>query len=877
MMVKRPTTSILVMLAMLLTMIFPGAVFAETTRMGGEDRFLTALDVAKQGWPTGAENIVLINGYAPSDAAVAGPLAYKLNAPVLLTDTSRLPETTLKEIQTLGAKNITLIGGTGVISDQIETQLKVAKYNVVRYGGKDRYDTAAQISSALDKPSKAVVVSGESTMDALAAASWAAVNKAAILYTEKDVLPSVTQEALTKAGVTSSVVIGGEGVVSPTVFKALPLAQRYGGADRYATATSLAAGLQPQAEKVFVTTGSDFVDAMVGVGLAAKTNSPLIYVDQAIPTSVENYFKSANGKVKSLSVIGGAGIVTEAQKSVLLKLAGLASDDPYQVFFDAATTYFNAPSGWITPDDLQKKLTSEPEKHLVLDVRQPDAYAKGHIKGAINIPFNTSFGASLPSLRARAQGKTVTVACYTGQTAAQVTSLLNIAGIKAQSLSFGMGKDGFDQGWLKTSNPVTTDPTPALELPTVTSPNPVIDQAINNYFTQLVANNQIKASELKAALEQNPSQYLVIDIRQAVDFDAKHIKGSINVPWGPELAKNLASLQKMSLGKTVVVVCYTGQSAGKTTSLLNLVGMKAKALAFGFGRPEYKEGWTGYGYETVDSIYDAVQNYYLNLSSDSYKIPLATLKAALDAKSDEYVILDLRGEADYAKGHIPGAINVPFGPKIAENLDNIRALAQGKTLVVACYTGQTAAQTDSLLNLAGIKTRSLDFGMGTDAIKKGWNYQEGYPVVVEPTSMPAYFAPVPSPNLWIDAAVKKYFAEMPKDIHKIGLPEMKAALEANPANYLLVDIRRPDVYAKSHIKGAINVPFGADIAKSIDKIKSLSQGKTVVVYCYTGQTAGQTDSLLNVVGIPTLSLNFGYGTTGFTQGWSTMGYDSLTE
>ena len=264
---------------------------------------------------------------------------------------------------------------------------------------------------------------------------------------------------------------------------------------------------------------------------------------------------------------------------------------------------------------------------------------------------------------------------------------------------------------------------------------------------------------------------------------------------------------------------------------------------------------------------DAVLSYFNNIPvvADSYKIAEAKLKEELEKTPDKYVVFDVRKADAYAKGHIKGAINVPFGADISANLEKMRAAAKGKTAIVACYTGQTAGQTDSLLNIAGINTKSLNFGMGMDGFEKGWMALK-YPVVTDPTPMPDAPA-VESPNKNIDQAVKDYFTNMGKDSYKIDLPELKDAIAKTPDQYLIVDVRQKKDFDAGHIKGAINVPYGADLAKNFDTLKEKAKGKTMVVYCYTGQTAGQSDSALNLAGIKTRSLNFGFGTDNFSKGW----------
>lgn len=314
-------------------------------------------------------------------------------------------------------------------------------------------------------------------------------------------------------------------------------------------------------------------------------------------------------------------------------------------------------------------------------------------------------------------------------------------------------------------------------------------------------------------------------------------------------------------------------------SLLLIVGFlvtgcgQAKPVATTTPAPAPAPVATAPAEDPAKAIKSAIETYFNDIGTkvtNSYKIPEKDLKDELDKNPDKYVVLDIRKADAYALGHIKGAINVPYGPDIAKNLDSIRAIAKDKTLIVACYTGQTAGQADSLLNVAGIKTLSLNSGMGGSSTvgfeTRGWLGQK-YPTVTEATAMPTVPS-VASKSKAIDVVVQKYFNELPKDSYKIELPAMKDALAKEADKYYMVDVRKAEDFAKGHIKGAVNIPYGPEVAKNLDSIKDKSKSKTVVVYCYTGQTAGQVDSLLNIFGITTKSLNFGFGMDGFSKGWS---------
>lgn len=95
-------------------------------------------------------------------------------------------------------------------------------------------------------------------------------------------------------------------------------------------------------------------------------------------------------------------------------------------------------------EDVNKSLTqSESEdkenaaKFTVIDVRQKDAFEKGHINGAINIPYQTVFTpegmAKLPSDKTQP----LAIVCYVGHSSSIITTFLVAMGYNAKNLSLG--------------------------------------------------------------------------------------------------------------------------------------------------------------------------------------------------------------------------------------------------------------------------------------------------------------------------------------------------------------------------------------------------------------------------------------------------------
>jgi putative cell wall-binding protein len=290
-------------------------------RIAGYKCYDTANQAAAYGWKAGAEQVVLVNAFAYSDALAAVPLAYKNNAPILLTESSALTPATFEQMQKLKPKKVTLIGGTSVISQAIQDQLKqlYGAENVVRYGGWDLYETAALIAKALGTTGKAVIANGgpASYTDALAISSYAAYHGLPILFTELSALPAVTFQALVDQKVSSTLVVGGSAVVPEEIYQRLRGAVRYGGFDRYETATMIAEGLELKLSKVYAASGLNFADALIAGNLGARTLSPIILVDKGIPSVTSSFLLRHQAKQPELIILGGEGIIRADQERVL--------------------------------------------------------------------------------------------------------------------------------------------------------------------------------------------------------------------------------------------------------------------------------------------------------------------------------------------------------------------------------------------------------------------------------------------------------------------------------------------------------------------------------------------------------------------------------
>lgn len=277
-------------------------------RLTGADRFNTAVMISKEGWGNGSDTVVVANGRNFPDALSGAPLAYHLNAPLLLTESKRVPSVTIKEIRRLHANKIILLGGKNAISESVKHTLQgYVKENIDRIGGKDRFETSLLISKKLPVSNRAVVVNGENFPDAIAAAPYAAKNGFPILLTKANHLPQFTRQAL--KGKKNTYVIGGETVINDKVENLLPSPIRIAGSDRYATSAEVANRLN-NGTKTFITTGMQFSDALTGSVLAAKQSGNLLLVEKDyVPYSIKMIIDK--NRLTHFTVLGGTRAVKE--------------------------------------------------------------------------------------------------------------------------------------------------------------------------------------------------------------------------------------------------------------------------------------------------------------------------------------------------------------------------------------------------------------------------------------------------------------------------------------------------------------------------------------------------------------------------------------
>ena len=260
----------------------------------GVDRYKTSAKISQQTFPNHIKTVVLASGENFADSLVAGSLANKENAPVLLTQKEKLPQVIKDEITRLKPEEVIIVGGEKSVN------IKGLK-NVKRLAGKDRFETSVEVYKHVNPNGKVALASGLNFADALCATPLSSKENLPIILTDGHNLP----KGITKDKV--ALIFGGEKSVN---IKGLENTRRLAGADRYETALIIAKEFG-NLEKFVLADGRNYPDALSVGPLAHKNNEPILLTDPSHTEFIKQIVKDNN--TKEITVVGGEQSISKAQ------------------------------------------------------------------------------------------------------------------------------------------------------------------------------------------------------------------------------------------------------------------------------------------------------------------------------------------------------------------------------------------------------------------------------------------------------------------------------------------------------------------------------------------------------------------------------------
>ncbi|MDY2941077.1 MAG: cell wall-binding repeat-containing protein [Varibaculum sp.] len=283
----------------------------DSDRYWGSTRVETSIAIGMHAFPSGANVAYLASSTSTADALAAGSL---MDGPVILNGKNSLDSAVRSYLLVLKQKSkslryVYLLGGYGVLSDNVLRQVRSLGFTVGRIAGANRYETAEKIAQrafpgGYDKVYVADGVGSDGLGSPDAVVGGVLSGGPLLFGSTKTGLTANTRAMIYRASYRYQ--LGGQRIpgFTPSNWTTYYLA----GADRYATATRIAAAAKNTSNKntIYLANGMVFVDAVAGGELTDGTM--LLTSPKSLPAVTCNYIRTS-GATKIVA-LGGTGAVS---------------------------------------------------------------------------------------------------------------------------------------------------------------------------------------------------------------------------------------------------------------------------------------------------------------------------------------------------------------------------------------------------------------------------------------------------------------------------------------------------------------------------------------------------------------------------------------
>lgn len=212
---------------------------------------------------------------------------------------------------------------------------------IQRLSGDNRYETSVEVSEKNFKSADTVVLaSGQNIADALVASSYADIEEAPILLTNKNSISDEVLDEIERLKADKVVIVGGQSSISSSVESRLKKEDikvtRISGSDRFDTSDKLSqevSRLSKKSNQAILVNGYKNIDALSVSSLATKEELPILLNGRnALNMSVKNRLRQMN--VKKVYIIGGnnsiSSDVEKELKKMQISVVRLSGTDRYE-------------------------------------------------------------------------------------------------------------------------------------------------------------------------------------------------------------------------------------------------------------------------------------------------------------------------------------------------------------------------------------------------------------------------------------------------------------------------------------------------------------------------------------------------------------------
>lgn len=192
---------------------------SRVVRLGGVDRYETALQFTNLAWPGGAEGPIWVaSGRDFQDPLIASAAASVYGEPFVLIDGQKaIPAATMSLISRLSPRFISVIGAPGSFSQEALNQLS-GLADIQLFDDIDVSDRSASVWYYLEDSPWASLATSSTFPDALAAGAFSSIDPVSpLMLVGGDCLPRSIDAEMSRLGVESLAIFGGPNAVRSSV------------------------------------------------------------------------------------------------------------------------------------------------------------------------------------------------------------------------------------------------------------------------------------------------------------------------------------------------------------------------------------------------------------------------------------------------------------------------------------------------------------------------------------------------------------------------------------------------------------------------------------------------------------------------------------
>lgn len=194
-----------------------------------------------------------------------------------------------------------------------------------RIAGKNRYESAAQISrEQFTNAKKVIVVNSQKYADALSATTLSD-GRYSILYTEKDTLPTATRNEIQRLNPIEVYLLGGKQSISDGIESILKKyankVTRIAGKDRYETSAKVAA--MSNKKNIVIASGENFSDPLYASSYAYSNNAKILLSSgKTLSRETRDYLLRNKSKIGNVTVVGGGKSISSSTVRYIQSVTG---------------------------------------------------------------------------------------------------------------------------------------------------------------------------------------------------------------------------------------------------------------------------------------------------------------------------------------------------------------------------------------------------------------------------------------------------------------------------------------------------------------------------------------------------------------------------